>query len=277
MKEKIEAAVGYALRGWSVFPLRPNSKEPWTAHGFLDATNNPNWVEQIWTAYPNANIGIRTGSESGLVVIDVDVKDSVNGCLSASELDLPETLVSRTPSGGFHYYYQHPGTTVHCKVGYRPGIDIRGDGGYVLGVGSMINGVSYTWSVEAKLGWLSIDLEKNNTEEIRFGKNIPKGRRNTELVRLAGMLVNAGCTQEEIHSVLRIRNQICCHPPLSDGEILQLSRSAARNFDCHPEMLENVIIDLRQGPGTRENCPVETVPSQDDSSSYAVVARFLPE
>ena len=42
----------------------------------------------------------RTGAESGLVVIDVDVKGKVDGCLSASKLSLGDTLVSRTPSGG---------------------------------------------------------------------------------------------------------------------------------------------------------------------------------
>ena len=241
--EKIEAAVSYAERGWHVFPVKPDSKVPWTAHGFLDATKNPAWVEQIWTAYPSANIGIRTGAESGLVVVDIDVKGKVNGCLSATKLSLSDTLVSRTPSGGFHYYYQHPGRPIRCRAGYRPGIDVRGDGGYVLGVGSTLDGIAYTWTTDTKLAQLSINLEQ--TQNIRLERQIPEGQRNTELVRLAGMLINAGCSQEEIYSVLRIRNHAYCHPPLSDNEILQLSRSAARNFEPHPQMLENVIVDLR--------------------------------
>ena len=95
--DKLQAAVSYAERGWHVFPVQPESKVPWTAHGFLDATNNPTWVEQIWTTYPSANIGIRTGTESGLVVVDIDVKRQVDGCLSASKLSLSNNLVSKTP------------------------------------------------------------------------------------------------------------------------------------------------------------------------------------
>jgi len=249
--EKLEAAVGYAERGWHVFPVEPESKVPWTAHGFLDATNNPNWVEQIWTTYPSANIGIRTGSESGLVVIDIDIKGKVNGNLSASELSLPDTLVSQTPTGGFHYYYVHPGKPVPCRVGYRPGIDIRGDGGYVLGVGSTLNGIPYTWATSTKLAQLSISPEQDRPQEIRLERLIPEGQRNAELIRLAGMLINAGCSQEEIYSVLVIRNRCRCHPPLPDREILQLSRSAVRNFEPHPEMLKNVIVDVRCIGGSR--------------------------
>lgn len=136
------------------------------------------------------------------------------------------------------------GHVVRCRAGYRPGIDVRGDGGYVLGVGSALDGIPYTWATDTRIAQLSINVEQ--IQNIRLERLIPEGQRNTELVSLAGMLVNAGCSQQEIYWVLRIRNHTYYHPPLPDHEILQLSKSAARNFEPHPEMLENVIVDTRR-------------------------------
>ena len=83
------AAVAYAERGWRVFPLHwiredgscscekgceptKAGKHPLTAHGLKDASADPQHVERWWRATPAANIGIVTGKESGLVVLDVD-------------------------------------------------------------------------------------------------------------------------------------------------------------------------------------------------------------
>jgi hypothetical protein len=46
---------------------------------------------------------------------------------------MPPTLHVITGSGGLHLYYRHPGRRVPCSQGrVAPGVDIRGDGGYVV-------------------------------------------------------------------------------------------------------------------------------------------------
>ena len=69
-----EAALSYAIKGWKVFPATPNLKTPLAAaapQGHKNATFDPAIIEQWWTTYPTANIGLHL-SASGLVCVDVD-------------------------------------------------------------------------------------------------------------------------------------------------------------------------------------------------------------
>lgn len=82
-------------------------------------------------------IGLATGARSGIVVIDLDYKPSkgINGLESLAALlgDVPPTLTVLTPSGGYHLYFRHPGFTIKNSASeLGPGIDVRGDGGYVV-------------------------------------------------------------------------------------------------------------------------------------------------
>ena len=68
----LDAALRYAGRGLLVLPCRPRQKTPATDHGLKDATDDPGLIKAWWTQWPNANVAIRTGAESDLVVLDVD-------------------------------------------------------------------------------------------------------------------------------------------------------------------------------------------------------------
>ena len=140
---KKEAALAAIARGWFVFPLREDSKAPACMNGFKDASNDPERIEKWWELDPNYNIGIATGELSGLTVLDVDIKNGKAGEKSVNKLGLAmDTYMVRTPSGGWHYYYEYePGT--RSRIDVMPGIDIRSDGGYVVGAGSIIKGNSY--------------------------------------------------------------------------------------------------------------------------------------
>ena len=148
------AAVVYARRGWPVFPCHslgrraactcgmPDcaspGKHPRVRNGLHAATTDEPQVCRWWDRWPRANVGIRTGEQSGLVVVDVDPAhggaESLDRLVSAHGRFFDGTRTVRTGGGGWHFYFRHPGGLVRNDTGRRlgPGIDVRGDGGYVL-------------------------------------------------------------------------------------------------------------------------------------------------
>ncbi|MEW6474294.1 MAG: bifunctional DNA primase/polymerase [Actinomycetota bacterium] len=165
-----DAALAYALRGWAVLPCHePASrgacscgradctspaKHPRTRRGLNEATTDPETVAAWWRRWPSANLALRTGAASGLVVIDVDPAHGGDASLArlvAEHGPLPRTLTVATGSGGRHYYFAHPGQPVRNSAGVLgPGLDVRGDGGYVVAPPSRhITGGTYQWANEA--------------------------------------------------------------------------------------------------------------------------------
>jgi hypothetical protein len=70
-----EAIHDYAGRNWSIIPIRPEDKRPlvrWEnyQHRRADEAEVRGWFQ----AWPDAGIGIVTGTISGLVVLDIDVR-----------------------------------------------------------------------------------------------------------------------------------------------------------------------------------------------------------
>ena len=137
----------YAAWGLQVFPLAPGSKEPFKrTHGLKDATSDPKQIAEWARLYPNANIGIRTGAVSGMDVIDVDPKNG--GFVTAQALrnrgmPLPVRSVAKTRSDGYHLYVKHNPLIRTGTNRLGPGIDFRGEGGYVVAPGSVVDGKAY--------------------------------------------------------------------------------------------------------------------------------------
>jgi Bifunctional DNA primase/polymerase, N-terminal len=145
--EYLDAAVRYARHGWPVFPCKPGSKEPATAHGFVDATTDVAQIERFWSRRPDMNVAVATGCE-GPDVLDIDVAHGKPGYQSlhtAIQAGLvPPPIVSvATPSGGMHLYYSGDAQ----RNGSLPahGLDFRGDGGYVVAPPSQVGGRSYVF------------------------------------------------------------------------------------------------------------------------------------
>jgi hypothetical protein len=118
--------------GYRVFPARLD-KKPACERGFLEASDDPGHVEELWRRYPAPLIGVATGEASGVDVLDIDVKhDEALAWWTANERHIPSTRTYRTRSGGLHLYFRHaPG--VRCTTGrVCRGIDTRGDGGYAI-------------------------------------------------------------------------------------------------------------------------------------------------
>jgi Bifunctional DNA primase/polymerase, N-terminal len=148
------AALDYAARELSLFPCwwavdghcacgdldcPSPAKHPLGAaapHGFRDATTDPKRILAWWRHWPSANVAIATGRVSGIFVLDVDAHRGGDATLAELERQfgmLPATVRVQTPQGGAHYYFVMPRSgTVPCRSDVAPGIDVRGDGGYVL-------------------------------------------------------------------------------------------------------------------------------------------------
>ncbi|BAQ16082.1 bifunctional DNA primase/polymerase [Methyloceanibacter caenitepidi] len=149
MKNKHDWARALARQGLRVFPLQPNGKRPAIEGWQREATSDAEKINSWWRGeFADSNIGIATGS--GLLVIDADCKGGRPGLPSLDMLDmegLPESFRVRTPSGGLHVYLTYdPANEIRggadCLEGY-PGIDIRAEGGLVVGPGSTIDGAAY--------------------------------------------------------------------------------------------------------------------------------------
>ncbi len=136
----VNHALAFARRGWKVIPIHSCDgtfigKEPLTDNGFKDASSNEVPINYWWSLYPTANIGIKTGAGSGLIVVDIDKKN--DGPASMQLLQefygrLPKTVTVDSGGGGVHYYFSHPGFEVRGRIGMRPGIDVKADGGGIV-------------------------------------------------------------------------------------------------------------------------------------------------
>jgi hypothetical protein len=240
----LDLALGYADKGWHVFPLRPKGKQPLAAlapQGLKNATADAETIRRWWGTYPDANIGLRTGAESGLVVLDVDKQHGGIESLADFEEahgDLGHTMRVRTGGGGDHYYFEHPGGEVPNTAGrIGEGIDSRGDGGYVVAPGSISetgtlyevveNGVIAPLPETLRQAMLSRPGKAPKPAALPSGEvGVGEGQRNVTLTSLAGKLRRDGWEQDEIEAALQARNAKF-RPPLDTDEVGRIAESIA--------------------------------------------------
>ncbi len=256
-------ALGYAARGWLVIPLHSPAahgcscgradcespgKHPRTAHGLKDASRDPATIREWWTRWPDANIGIVTGAESGILVLDVDGKQ---GEQSLIELErrygpLPDSYTVRTGGGGQHLYFLWPkGADVrNSQSRIAPGLDIRGNGGYVVAPPSVhASGARYEINESAIPpvlcpGWLLSLIQEpqgaqtpQSTSVVGALVNQPigKGGRTKHLVSLAGSMHKRGMTPAAIEAALLVENGVFS-PPLPDAKVRAIARDIPARY-----------------------------------------------
>lgn len=143
-----DAALALAQRGLPVFPCAPRDKVPAIRGGFYSATTNPETIKRNWRI-PDRNIGIPTGQSSGFWVLDIDGDE---GAASLNDLQLkygslPATREAITGSGGRHLLFKYTAPIQNTVGRIAPGIDTRGDGGYIVAPPSIHpNGLRYRWA-----------------------------------------------------------------------------------------------------------------------------------
>lgn len=187
MTALLDAAHAYGRLGWRVVQLHHLNKRGVCTCRMGVACNTPakhplldDWPNQAsssgadiqawWDARPDANVGIVTGSGSGLWVLDVD--PDKGGLQSFNDLltehgPMPATRVHRTGSGGFHYLFPWPDFDVRCSTSYLGnGIDVRGTNGQVVAPPSVSSKGRYDVLNDAPLlappGWLLDRLREHS-------------------------------------------------------------------------------------------------------------------
>lgn len=243
------AANEYGTRGLCVHPLRPGSKLPLLNRWPERATNDRASVAAFWRQWPDAGVAIATGAASGVIVLDVDPRHGGDDSLVELEHhygELPPSWRCLTASGGLHVYFKHPGGHVGNRAGLWPGIDVRGDGGYVVAPPTdLAPGRGYEWEIgyapgELPLapppGWLlgritRKDCAAGRTPEwwrtlVRDG--VDQGARNDAVARLAGHLLRRGVDPFVTLDLAFCWNEARCRPSLSRDEVARTVESIAR-------------------------------------------------
>jgi hypothetical protein len=245
----LEAALKLAAGGLSVFPLAQNTKLPRKgSNGHLDATRDRDRIEQWWQAEPFANIGVATGKESGIFVLDVDVRSSTNGeaTLKAHEAELgklPSTVEVITPSTGRHLYFRMPAYDVPCGNGrLGTGLDIKATGGYVVAPPSYVVEKSYRGfyrrsvdsakHVAAAPQWLlEMTAAKGPKPDDYWAatiKGVGEGNRHETIVSWAGKLVRMGVHYADAFDFLTWLDSRCLPPKEDTKEIERAIEFALR-------------------------------------------------
>jgi hypothetical protein len=197
----LAAVIAYADRGWKVFPAPRGERKSHKSAAYSDgikwgATKDPDQIRDDFDRWPEANIGIPTGKDNDIWVLDLDSKEGhgvdgianfialVEDNLIVSDriqltIDKPDdalraikamTLSAATPSGGIHLYFKWPADKVitNSTSKVAPGIDVRGEGGMIIAPPSVKPPDGYySWTsnvepVEAPAWLIELVLEAGN-------------------------------------------------------------------------------------------------------------------
>ena len=297
MNKLLDAAIEYATKyKWAVFPCSPMSKKPLTPHGCKDAKKSVGAIKAWWKRWPDASIGIATGSVSNLIVIDEDLDEDkgLNGYEEVSEWEringaLPATVQCITGRGGYHLYFQYDGNDIKNRAGILDGVDVRGEGGYVIAPPSMHpNGTEYQW--EDAPDEVTIAPIDATVRKFLFGENektraaadfklpdrIQSGERNDTLFRLACSMQSQGLPDAAIMAALEQTNQNACDEPVSDAELTTIVESALRYQKGElrtiskdmPEWREPKLTMMLDKDGNVTDRPAQTIHNAEEAIMY---------
>ena len=236
------------LWGWKVFPANPENKTPLIKEWKHRASNDETIINHLFAPFPNAMVAVPTGPVNGITVIDCDIRDSYNGVSNFIQegFKIPKTAGAKTPSGGFHLYFDSEEETIPTSASkLAKGVDVRGDGGYVIPPPSQSIKGNYKWEADwldpnrgmAKLPlvikslMLSEQSSFNQNSKFKYRKAssvaeeidspISEGTRNNELTRRCGYLFRK-YSSDKVLEIMRHINQRCCNPPLGDRELYRI-------------------------------------------------------
>jgi P4 family phage/plasmid primase-like protien len=263
----VDSALLYAELGFPVVPLhgvrnrectcragqncQHPGKHPCTPHGVHDATTDREQIVSWFSKWPNANIGIETGSQSGIIVLDIDPRHGGYKTLKQLEQtlgQLPDTPTAWTGGGGVHLFFECPPFKISKDTAgkiFGPGIDLLADGCLIVAPPSHhISGKRYSWESGLSLhktkpvplpdAWLR-RLRRSSDGHTAVNPVVAKntgvflkGERNNRLTSIAGTYRAHGEPLAIILTQLETINATKCKPPLSQAELEGIVRSIAQ-------------------------------------------------
>lgn len=244
----LTAALAYArLFRWAVFPAGGNDgKRPLVDHGVKDASRDAETICRMWPRRP-CNIAVAAGGGSGFWVLDVDGEEGAETLanLQREHGTLPPTPRAFTPSGGEHLFFAYtPGLCNRVRL--QPGLDVRTDGGYVIGAPSIAPGRArrWAWDVDAHVAdvpltqapdWLLALVAKPNVSA-GSGEAAPdwvqnatgvvtEGRRNDTAASVIGHLLRRWTEPTLAFALVAAWNATHCRPSLPQDELAAVFNS----------------------------------------------------
>lgn len=315
----LEAALDYAELGWAVLPLHsirggsctcnsqqcnspgkhPRWHREYLPNGVRSASADEQTIRRWFGIWPDSNVGIATGSVSGFVALDIDPRhggiESLQA-LMAEHGPLTDTCVAHTGGGGLHVLFKHPGESVPNKVGIAPGLDIRGDGGFITAPPSVhASGDSYYWDETGQPehkplaplpGWLHALVTRDKIsgtqaeprERLDVAKTldgVPEGQRNRELFRLACKFRRADLPREHAEGLI-LEAAENCEPPLPAEEALRVVANAYEKYSPEPENADGKQPARKQSNGSTEPAAYEEFDVQVLLKGYEGTKALIP-
>jgi hypothetical protein len=225
---------------WAVFPVNPKTKTPYFRGWQEIASSNPDEIEDIFSGLQYAAIGVCTGKASALVCIDMDERAEYSGLSNYQKagFELPNCPTAQTPSGGCHLYFKQPQARIKNSASLiARGVDVRGEGGYIISPPSHTLYGAYSWKCSPKtvlngpveMPSRLLEAIQNPTKKQKSAKvrsrlasqiltPILEGSRNQEMTRRIGFLL---AKYDASHSweMTKMVNRECCLPPLDETEL----------------------------------------------------------
>jgi hypothetical protein len=216
----LEEALALLREGYSIIPVDTKTKQAaieWAKFQTEKATEEDvkNWFKL------NFNVGIVTGKISGIVVVDID--PGKGGSLQDWLKEYPTDYVVETGSGGAHCYYEYPKEIDHIGnlVGFRPGYDLRADGGYVVGPGSIhpVTKLPYKFLSRGFKSRFNFGSDINSGREesdspdrgswlsLAFSEGAEQGTRNDSLAKLVGYFAGKSVPQDVALEIVKLWNK----------------------------------------------------------------------
>ena len=264
----IEAALAYSKQGYLVLPVQytvgelcscgnsscqSKGKHPITRAGLHDASSDPQVIEAWWKTNPKANIGVRTGAESNLTVIDLDGEKGELSYKDQLEAFLPSTRTHKSPNG-YHLLYNYT-RDLKQTAGILPGVDVRNDGGYLIFPPSVVLQRYYrvvenrplvdlptipsalikkevSRDTEYEYDGTTPDIEENKWV-VQSLKGVATGQRNETAAKLVGYFHKKMLPRDIIAEIMDLWASRC-RPPMPLDELNQTIRNVTnyhqRNF-----------------------------------------------
>ncbi len=261
----LDAALRYAEQGRAILPLS-RSKKPINANGSEGATTDPQQITAWWRAHPTAQIGIATGSISGIWVVDVDMEtgkdgiEAIRNTFGSQFIWEEQALIQKTPTGGFHFVFAwDKARQVHSAHDALEGVDILGDGGFIVVAPSSLSvdgeWITYRWNDAAyqpvdapDWAWaLNEMVQESRSKPVDLNKalsGIQQGSRDDDLFRIACMLCSRDVTRNTAMTFIEVLAERC-HPPFDRMEARDKVERAYSRYQN--SQAENILEKVKWG------------------------------